>query len=338
VDISQKNNKILSVVIPTYRSEDNLPALVKRLEDVFSRLIYKHEIIFVNDDSPDNTMSVLREICSKNSNIKLISLSRNFGQQVAISAGLQYAKGDAVIIMDDDLQDPPEFIPELIKKWEEGYEVVYAIRKSRQEYFFKKLAYKLFYKILSKLSNIQIPKDSGDFGLIDRKIVTIINNMPERDRFVRGLRAWVGFKQVGVEYDREARYKGKPAYSFLKIVKLSMDGLLTFSSVPIKISSAIGLLISVVAFLGFIFTLFQKILTYYFPENPIAVLPGLSTVVLSILFLGGVQLLSIGILGEYIGRIYNEVKQRPLFLVKETIGFDAPVAEKRVEVGEISKS
>ncbi len=319
--------KSLSIVIPTYKSEANLPALIGRLEDVLSALKYKYEIIFVNDNSPDNTMSVLRAICLGNYNIKVISLSRNFGQQVAISAGLKYTKGDAVIIMDDDLQDPPEFIPELIKKWEEGYEVVYAVRKTRRENVLKRTAYKLFYKVLSKLSHIKIPRDSGDFGLIDRKIVTVINRMPERDRFLRGLRAWVGFKQIGVECDRATRYKGKPSYNLLKIMKLSLDGLLAFSNVPIQISSAIGLFISVIAFLGFIFTLFQKIFTYYFPENPIAVLPGFSTIVLSILFLGGVQLLSIGILGEYIGRIYNEVKQRPLFLVNEMIGFDKPVEE-----------
>jgi dolichol-phosphate mannosyltransferase len=326
MDILEEHTKILSIVIPTYKSEANLPALFKRLEDVLSGLPYNYEIIFINDNSPDNTMSVLHGICSENPNVKVVSLSRNFGQQIATSAGLKYASGDAAIIMDDDLQDPPEFIPELTKKWEEGYQVVYAIRKSRQESFFKRIAYKLFYRILSKLSHISIPKDSGDFGLMDRKIVTIINEMPERDRFVRGLRAWVGFKQIGVEYNRDARHKGAPAYNLRKIMKLSIDGLLTFSNVPIKISSALGLIVSIIAFFGFIFTMLQKIITLYFPENPIAVIPGLSTIILSILFLGGVQLLSIGILGEYIGRIYNEIKQRPLFIVNETIGFDAPGA------------
>lgn len=331
MDILKERTKILSIVIPTYKSEANLPALFKRLEDVLSGLPYNYEIIFINDNSPDNTMSVLRGICSENPNVKVVSLSRNFGQQIATSAGLKYASGDAAIIMDDDLQDPPEFIPELTKKWEEGYQVVYAIRKSRQESFFKRIAYKLFYKILSKLSHISIPKDSGDFGLMDRKIVTIINEMPERDRFVRGLRAWVGFKQIGVEYNRDARHKGVPAYNLRKIMKLSIDGLLTFSNVPIKISSALGLIVSIIAFFGFIFTMLQKIITLYFPENPIAVIPGLSTIILAILFLGGVQLLSIGILGEYIGRIYNEIKQRPLFIVNETIGFDAPGAGDKLK-------
>jgi dolichol-phosphate mannosyltransferase len=328
--------KILSIVIPTYKSEANLPSLIERLENVLSEMKYKYEIIFVNDNSPDNTMSVLRKFCSSKPAIKVVSLSRNFGQQLAISAGLKYASGDAVIIMDDDLQDPPEFIPALIRKWEEGYEIVYAIRKTRQESFVKKNAYRLFYSLLLKLSHINIPKDSGDFGLMDRKIVAVINEMPERDRFVRGLRAWVGFKQSGLEYDREARFKGEPAYNLRKMIKLSLDGLLSFSNVPIKLSSAVGLAVSGIAFLGFMLTLFQKILTYYFHDVPFAVLPGFSTIVLSILFLGGVQLLSIGILGEYIGRIYNEVKQRPLYLVSETIGFKKPITNDGADSQQIS--
>ncbi len=321
------NSKILSIVIPTYKSEVNLSLLIERLESVLSGLSYTYEIIFINDNSPDNTMSLLREICAKNSRIKVVSMSRNFGQQVAISAGLQYANGDAVIIMDDDLQDPPEFIPEFVNKWEEGYEVVYAVRKSRKENFLKRSFYGLFYRVLVKLSNIPIPADSGDFGLIDKKIVTIINSMPERDRFVRGLRAWIGFKQTSVECERAARHQGKPAYSFLKILKLSLDGLVSMSNVPIRISSAVGIMVSGIAFLGFIFTLLQRIITYLYPDHPLAIWPGMSTIVLSILLLGGVQLLSIGILGEYIGRIYNDVKQRPLFLVEETIGFEVRVTE-----------
>ncbi len=326
MDTSKESTKILSIIIPTYKSEANLPALIKRLEDVLSGLIYNYEIVFVNDNSPDNTMSVLRGICSETPSVKVISLSRNFGQQIAISAGLKYSSGDAAVIMDDDLQDPPEFIPELIKKWEEGYKIVYAIRKTRQENLFKRSAYKLFYRILSKLSHIDIPKDSGDFGLMDRKIISILNEMPERDRFLRGLRAWVGFKQIGLEYDRDARYRGDSAYSLIKIMKLTVDGLLSFSTVPIKFSSTLGLAVSGIAFLGFILTFIQKIVTHYFPDVPFAVWPGFSTIVLSILLFSGVQLLSIGILGEYIGRIYNEVKQRPLFVVNETIGFDAHVA------------
>jgi dolichol-phosphate mannosyltransferase len=223
--------------------------------------------------------------------------------------------------MDDDLQDPPEFIPELLRKWEEGYDIVYAIRKLRKEGFFKRLGYKMYYKFLASLSNIQIPRDSGDFGLIDRKIVEIINTMPERDRFLRGLRAWVGFRQIGIDCPRAKRYKGRPAYNLFSILKLSTDGIFAFSDLPLQISFAVGFFISLFAFLGIILTIIQKIWTSIFPDNPLAVWPGFSTIVLSILCLGGVQLISIGIIGIYIARIYNEVKQRPLFLVKETIGF-----------------
>lgn len=321
--ITEKTSKkLVSVVIPTYKSESNLLALIKRLDETFSLINYSYEVIFVNDCSPDNSLSVLKIACSKNKNIKVIVLSRNFGQQIAISAGLKFAKGDAIIIMDDDLQDPPEFIPALLKEWEAGYEVVYAIRKSRKEGFLKKVGYKLFYRALSWISQIQIPHDSGDYSLIDRKVVEIINNMPERDRFVRGLRAWVGFKQKGLEYKREARYQGKPAYNLLKIIKLSSDGMLAFSDIPLKISSAFGFFVSMIAFLGMTLTFLQKIMTYIFPSNPLAVWPGFSTIVLSIMFLGGVQLICIGILGEYVARIYNEVKQRPLFLVREKINFE----------------
>ncbi len=318
----KKRKKLISVVIPTYKSEPNLPALIDRLVEILSVADHLYEVIFVNDCSPDNTLSILKNACAANRNIKVVDLSRNFGQQIATSAGLKHASGDAVIIMDDDLQDPPEFIPSLIKEWEEGYEVVYVIRKSREEGFFKKIGYRLFYKVLSGLSQIEIPRNSGDFGLIDRKVVDIINNMPERDRFVRGLRAWVGFKQKGLPCKRGARYQGKPAYNLWKIMKLSCDGLLAFSNLPLRISSAVGFFVSGIAFLGMALTFLQRILTFIFPHNPMAVWPGFSTIVLSILFLGGVQLICIGILGEYVARIYNEVKQRPLFLVKQKINFD----------------
>lgn len=322
MNTDKSNKKLISIVIPTYKAEPILLELINRLYKTLSSIKYSYEVIFVNDCSPDNSLSVLKTASSGNKSIKVIDLSRNFGQQISISAGLQYAKGDAIIIMDDDLQDPPEFIPDLLKEWEAGHEVVYAIRKSREDNFFKKIGYKLYYKALAGLSQIHIPRDSGDFGLIDRKIVDIINNMPERDRFVRGLRAWVGFKQKGLECKREARYQGRPAYNLLKIIKLSSDGLLAFSDAPLRISSALGLFVSGLAFLGMALTFLQKILTYIFPSNPMAVWPGFSTIVLSVLFLGGVQLTCIGILGEYVARIYNEVKQRPLFIVRQKINFE----------------
>ena len=310
----------ISVVIPTYRSEPNLPTLVERLTAALSRAPYSYEVIFVDDSSPDNSLEVLRGICGRDDRVKVVSLSRNFGQQVATSAGLRYATGDAVIVMDDDLQDPPEFIPELLAKWEEGYDVVYAIRRSRKENFVKRFGYKVYYRMMTKMSYIQIPKDSGDFGLMDRRVVDIINCMPERTRFMRGIRAWVGFRQIGIPCDRAERYRGRPAYDFFNILKLASSGVFAFSDLPLRISSAVGFVISMLAFLGMILTLIQKAVTYFYPRNPIAIWPGFSTIVLSILFLGGIQLIGIGILGEYVAKIYNEVKQRPLFLVKEKIG------------------
>lgn len=318
----ENSRKVISVVIPTYKSEPNLPVLIHRLTNVLSVCPYEYEIVVVDDNSPDNSLQVLRDICSRDPRIKVISLSRNFGQQVAISAGLKYATGEAVIIMDDDLQDPPEFLPNFLEKWNEGYDIVYAIRKSRKENYIKRLGYKIYYRLMARLSYIQIPKDSGDFGLIDRTIIDIINLMPERNRFMRGIRAWVGYKQIGIECDRAERFRGKPAYDFLNILKLASSGVFAFSDLPLRISSAAGFIISLIAFLGMIATVIQKIMTYIFPQNPLAIWPGFSTIVLSVLFLGGIQLVTIGIMGEYIAKIYNEVKQRPLFLVKETIGFD----------------
>jgi polyisoprenyl-phosphate glycosyltransferase len=314
--------KLISIVIPTYKSDLNLQLLIEKLVGILSKGDYDYEIIFVNDCSPDNTLELLKSICSTNLHIKVISFSRNFGQQIATTAGLMYAKGEAVIIMDDDLQDPPELIPTFIGKWEEGYDVVYAVRKTRQEIFIKKLGYKLFYKILSYLSHISIPQDSGDFGLLDSKVVKIINSMPERDRFLRGLRAWVGFKQTNIDYDRAPRNMGRPSYSILKIFKLSLDGIIAFSNVPLQISSMIGFVVASFAFIGMFLTILQRILTLFYPNYPLAVWPGFSTIVLSILFLGGIQLIGLGIIGEYIARIYNEVKQRPLYLIEEVIGFE----------------
>ena len=317
--MTQPQEKMISVVIPTYKSEPNLPELIRRLTGVLSKLPYRHEIIFVNDNSPDDSGSVLKAACGADPRVKLISLSRNFGQQIATSAGLRYSSGDAVIVMDDDLQDPPEFIPELVRKWEEGNDVVYAIRTNRKEGFFKKIGYKMFYRLLSRLSSIHIPQDSGDFGLLDRKILDILNGMPERTRLVRGLRAWVGFRQTGVECERGSRFKGKPSYNLVKMINLSMNGIFAFSDAPLRLSSTLGFIVSFIAFLGMVLTIIQRIMTFVLPNNPLAVWAGFSTIVLAITFLGGVQLIGIGILGEYVARIYNEVKQRPMFIVRETV-------------------
>ena len=313
---------MISIVIPTYMGASNLLVLVDRLNSVMTNLKDDYEIIFINDNSPDQTKEILETQCASNYKIKLITLSRNFGQQAAISAGLDFAAGDAVIIMDDDLQDPPEFIPELINIWKEGYDIVYAVRTKRKESLIKRIGYNLFYRLLNGLSENRIPKNAGDFSILDRKVVDILRKMPEIERFNRGLRSWIGFKQIGVTCEREARYMGQPAYNLRKTIKLALDGIVSFSNFPLRIASIVGFIVSTLSFFGFLFTLFQKFISIYYPNNPISVWEGFSTIVLSILFLGGVQLLMIGILGEYIGRIFKEVKNRPKYIVQEKININ----------------
>lgn len=305
---------IYSIVIPVYNEEENLLELYHRLKKVLVNLDELYEIIFVNDGSMDRTRDIIYELRNSDPNIKLISFSRNFGHQTSVSAGLDFASGHATIMMDGDLQDPPEIIPRLIEKWQEGYKVVYALRKKRKEGLFKRFAYSTFYRLLKKISYIDIPLDSGDFSLIDRKVVDLLIKMPERNKFIRGLRAWVGFQQIGIEYERDKRYAGEPKYSLNKLLNLALDGLISFSYAPLKLATSFGFVVSGFAFFGAIFTFIQRI--------TIGTIPGFATTVISILFLGGIQLMTIGILGEYIGRIYDEVKQRPLYIVEEIIGFD----------------
>ncbi len=312
---------MVSLIIPTFLSEKNLPILLQRIFKVFQQLDQKYEIIFINDCSPDNTFQYLVEQNKLFNQIKIITLSRNFGQQSAINAGLAHSKGDSVIIMDDDLQDPPEFIPQLLNKWKEGYDIVYTIRKNRKENLLKRIGYNIFYKILHKISENKIPMNSGDFCILDRKVVNILCEMPEQNRFIRGLRNWIGFNQIGIECERDERYSGNPAYNIRKMVKLALDGIFSFSNFPLRIASIFGFIVSFVSFIGFILTFIQKILTITHPNNPFAVWPGFSTIVLIILFIGGVQLVVIGILSEYIGRIYNEVKNRPQYIIENLIGF-----------------
>lgn len=312
----------ISIVIATYLSQDNLPILLGRISRVLSAENADYEIIVVDDASPDNSIMYLRQAASLQPKIKVISLSRNFGQQVAISAGLKYAAGDAVIVMDDDLQDPPEFIPALLAKWKEGYDVVYAIRKKRKEGVCKRTGYKIFYSMFSILSDVPVPENSGDFCLMNRKIVTALNNMNERDRMVRAIRAWVGYKQTGIEYERSKRLNGTPAYTLSKILKLSADGIISLSTKPLKLASWIGLVITSIAVVCIVAVLLQSVASLLNPESTIGKCNGFSPTFLAVILIGGIQLTSIGIAGEYIGRIYNEVRQRPVFLIKELIGFE----------------
>lgn len=297
----------LSVIVPLYNEEEIAEKTFATLEQELAEI--EHELIFVNDGSTDRTREILENLLPKTPRNKLINFSRNFGHQAAFSAGLKQARGKAVVIIDGDLQDPPALIHDMLKKWEEGYQVVYAQRKKRKgETFFKKASAHAFYKILHALTNIDIPMDTGDFRLMDRIVVDQLNALPERNRFLRGLVCWVGFKRTGILYDRKERTAGKSKYPLRKMLRLAMDGITSFSTTPLKISFLTGMLATAVAFGLFVWSVLEKFL------NPVTTVPGWASLMTAIVFFGGVQLMSIGILGEYIGRIYEEVKQRPLYI------------------------
>lgn len=298
---------LLSVIVPLYNEEEIVAKTFSVLEQELAEI--DHELIFVNDGSTDRTREILESLLPQAPQNRLINFSRNFGHQAAFSAGLRHARGRAVVIIDGDLQDPPALIHDMLKKWEEGYQVVYAQRKKRKgETFFKKASAHAFYKILHALTSIDIPMDTGDFRLMDRVVVDQLNALPERNRFLRGLVCWVGFKRIGILYDRKERTAGKSKYPLRKMLRLAMDGITSFSTTPLKISFLTGMLATIVAFGLFVWSVLEKFL------NPVTTVPGWASLMTAIVFFGGIQLMSIGILGEYIGRIYEEVKQRPLYI------------------------
>lgn len=312
--------KLISLIIPCFNEDKVLEALFKRVDSVISHKNFDFEVIMIDDGSKDETLELIKKHSQKDARYKYVSFSRNFGHQTAVSCGLKYSKGDAAIILDADLQDPPEFIFNYIDKWQEGYDVVYAIRTKRKENFIKRFFYWAFYRFLKSIVEIDIPLDSGDFSLIDKKVVNILNSMPERNRFVRGLRSWVGFKQVGIPYERDARVFGDSKYSFKKLLKLGTDGIISFSTFPLTLCINIGLFIFLLSFLGILFTFFQRIFFDYFSSIGLSPSPGFATIVISLLFLGGIQLFFMGIIGSYIIRIYDEVKARPSWIVKDQKG------------------
>lgn len=312
----------ISLVIPCYNEETVLDQLVARVTKSANSWKYDWEVVCVDDGSKDATWQKLVDQNKKDPRWKALSFSRNFGHQTAISCGLSLAQGNAIIVMDADLQDPPEELHRYITKWEEGYDVIYAVRTKRKEAFFKRFAYQSFYRILSKLVDFNIPLDSGDFSLMDRKVVEVLNSMPERNRFVRGLRAWSGFKQIGLEYERAERVAGETKYSFRKLLKLAFDGIFSFSTVPLTLATYLGLIVSGIALLGAIFTLLQKVFSDWFTKIGLGPVPGYPTTLISILFLGGIQLVFLGIIGNYLSRIYDEVKDRPQWIIKEKVGFN----------------
>lgn len=291
---------------------------LRRLKASFEGVQYElHEIVFVDDGSRDRTLEILKNEAKKDHRIKILSFSRNFGHQIAVSAALDYVTGDATVVIDGDLQDPPEVIPRLLERWASGFDVVYAVRESREgDTFFKQITAKLYYRILRTLSEVEIPLDTGDFALMDKRVVKVLTQMPEHSRFIRGLRAWAGFKAGSILYRRETRFSGSSKYPLRKMIDFAITGLLGFSTVPLRISSYLGIAMALTSFLAGVGVLLFKLFTDY----PIE---GWSSIMLSIFFVGGVQLCLMGILGEYIGRIYTEVRERPLYIVKEAIGFSA---------------
>jgi dolichol-phosphate mannosyltransferase len=304
----------LSVVVPVYNEEEVLPAFHARLSAVLGTLPCQSEILFVNDGSKDGTAAVLERLAAQDERVKLLALTRNFGHQPALSAGLDHCSGDAVVLIDADLQDPPELIGQFYAKWREGYQVVYGQRRRLEEGFLKRSVYHAFYEILHRLASIDIPLDSGDFSLLDRGIVQTLRQMPERTRFLRGLRSWVGLRQIGIEYERPARHSGSSKYSLAGLFKLAFDGIVSFSTLPLKAALFLGLLVSAAGFAGMLFLIYLRLLHTFD-------LPGWTSLMVVVLFLGGIQLITVGIVGEYIARIYEEVKFRPLYLVASRVGF-----------------
>ena len=308
---------IYSFLVPLYNEEETLPELVRRLSCIANWLDASTEIVLVNDGSRDNSVALLRQFQQQDSRICYISLARNFGHQIAVTAGLHFVRGDVVVILDADLQDPPELIPEMILQWRSGFQVVYAQRRARaKESVWKRGFAFVFYRVLARLSDVEIPIDTGDFCLLDRSVVDVLNRMPERTRYLRGLRSWVGFRQVAVTFDRDPRFAGDVKYTFRKSFKLAISGIVSFSQVPLRLAMYVGLFAAFVALLMALLILYWRI---FVPNSPLA---GFTMILVAIFFLGAVQLVSIGILGEYIGRIYEEVKGRPLYTVAEVSGFE----------------
>jgi dolichol-phosphate mannosyltransferase len=300
---------VLSVVVPLFNEQETIRELHHRLAETLSSLGIPCEILLVNDGSRDATPELIRELQQADRNVAAIHLSRNFGHQAAVSAGIDHARGSAVIVMDGDLQDPPEVLPLFVARWREGFEVVYAIRQDRKEGLVKKVGYYLFYRILGAISEIDIPLDSGDFCLMDRRVVDVIKHLPEKMRFIRGLRSFVGFRQVGVAYERAARQGGKPKYTLRRLVGLGIDGLISFSSYPLRLVTYLGFLTIVVAICMLIWVFVDAFYNHNAPQ-------GWASVIVTVLFMGSIQLFCLGIHGEYVRLIFLETKRRPTYIVR----------------------
>ena len=308
--------ELVSIIVPCYNEEKVLPELLEKL-DSLARSVPEcgFEFIFVDDGSADGTRRILERAARRDARVRALVLSRNFGQQIAATAGIDIARGDGVVLMDSDLQDPPEVVAEMIARWREGYEIVYGARATRDaDSWFKRASARLFAALLNTLTDCPIPPDAGDFRLMSRQVVEVLKNMPERHRFLRGMVAWTGFRQTSVPYDRPERFAGETKYTLRKMVGFAFDGLFSFSTKPLKLSIVLGLLVTGLAVLGIVYALVLRIFTSVWVE-------GWTLLFIAILLLGGVQLVSLGIIGQYVGRIYSEVQRRPLYVVREMVGF-----------------
>lgn len=304
--------KKISAIIACYKDALAVPIMYERLTKVFKKIKVEYEIIFVNDGSPDDTEEVLKKLVEKDNHVIGINHSRNFNSQMAFTSGMDISTGDAIVFLDGDLQDPPELIEKFYKKWLEGYDVVYGVRTKREAPLYMEVLYKLFYRIFHKISYIKIPLDAGDFSLIDRKVVEVLKTFTERDRFLRGLRAWVGFRQTGIPYVRPERMFGKTTNNFFRNVNWATKGIFSFSYVPLQIISLLSSIVFLISLLAIIYQLIVRLVFHNAPE-------GISTILIIVLFIGAIQLLGISVLGEYIGKIFEEVKQRPKYIVKSIL-------------------
>lgn len=318
---------MITVVAPVFNEAEVLPEFFERLGKEAERWGSPYEVILIDDGSTDDSWECAKRFHESNPQWKAVKLGRNFGHQTAIASGLQYARGDCVIVMDSDLQDPPEEIHRLIEKWREGYHVAFAVRTRRKEGLIKRACYSIFYRLMDLFASVRIPLGAGDFCAMDRRVVDLLNSMPERNRFNRGLRAWVGFKQIGVPYERGARAAGEVKYSYPKLIGLALDGIFSFSTLPLRAATIVGFTMSILSFFAALFYFLTRIFSDFFREIGFPPVPGFATVVIAIFFLGGVQLLFLGIAGEYIARIYDEVKARPISTTMEMLGFDPDEAK-----------
>jgi dolichol-phosphate mannosyltransferase len=305
-----------SVILPVYNEEGTLQILYERLTKVMRGVSQNYEIVFVDDNSKDNSFDIISEFNKNDPKVKVVRFSRNFGHQAAITAGLDHARGDAVIMMDADLQDPPEVITQMVEKYKEGYDVVYAKREKRKgESIFKLWTASIFYRLINYMTDVDIPLDTGDFRLISRKVVDSLKSINEKNRFLRGLITWVGYRQIGVNYIRDSRYAGETKFTVKKMMRFAIDGISSFSHVPLKIATLMGFVVSFISFL-----LVLGVFYFRLTHEPA---PGWASIMVTITFIGGIQLIAIGIIGEYLGRIYDEVKNRPLYLLERTIGIES---------------